>query len=83
MMYSKLVERVTNMLEDSLRYSEEKLGEINALELLKKNDTGALGYFRYSLARQVGSYLGRIVNMFWKYLSTPKWWTKTLRLPCH
>ncbi|NLX90292.1 MAG: hypothetical protein GXZ07_01655 [Firmicutes bacterium] len=57
-MYSKLVERVTNMLEDSLRYSEEKLGEINALELLKKNDTEALGYFRYSLAMQAGNFLG-------------------------
>ena len=57
-MYSKLVDRVTNMLEDSLRYSAEKLGKTDAMDLLKQNNGHALGYFRYRLAGQVGIYLG-------------------------
>ena len=58
-MYTKLVDRVADMLEDSLRYSEKKLGKAGAImELLKKNDANAHSYFRYWLAKQVGIYLG-------------------------
>ncbi len=59
-MYSELVERVVYMLEDSVRYAEEKLGKMNAVDLLKENHADALGYFRYFLAKQVGIYLGEV-----------------------
>ena len=57
-MYATLVDRVTGMLELSLQYAAAKLGETEAMSLLKKNDPDALGYFRYQLAEQVGAFLG-------------------------
>lgn len=59
-MYSELVERVAYMLEDAVRYAEEKLGNMNAVDLLKENHADALGYFRYFLAVQIGNYLGEV-----------------------
>ena len=57
-MNTKLVDQVTAMLEDSLRYTGEKIGDTGIIKLLKNNDAGALGYFRYRLAMQVGICLG-------------------------
>ena len=42
-MYATLVDRVTGMLEFSLQYAAAKLGETEAMPLLKKNNPDALG----------------------------------------
>mgnify|MGYP000995724154 CR=1 FL=1 len=46
------------MLGSALAFCEEKMGCKEALSLLIADDPNAIEYFRYSLAKQVGSYLG-------------------------
>lgn len=48
----------TEMLCASLNYCHEKMGKADVARLLKTNDATALGYFRYGLARAIGSFLG-------------------------
>jgi hypothetical protein len=56
---SKILSNIPNdMLEVSLKYCREKLGRADIVDLLKKNDSEAIGYFRYRLAEKVGVYLG-------------------------
>lgn len=47
------------MIRRALTYAGEKMKGADALELLKQNNEAALGYFRYWLAREVASYLGK------------------------
>ncbi len=59
-MYSYKTESVAaEMLELSLNYCREKMGRKEVLGLLKNNNLDAIEYFRYCLATQIGSYLGK------------------------
>ncbi|MEW6080321.1 MAG: hypothetical protein AB1576_00730 [Bacillota bacterium] len=50
------------MLKEALIYCQAKTGRKDALELIRKGEPTATGYFRYRLAQEIGSLLGQADN---------------------
>ena len=81
-MYSKTAgSDAAEMLKVSLEYCREKMGSKEVLSLLKKNDTDVIEYFRFGLAKQVGSYLGKSSESIKEVYIYPDDEEPTLTLP--
>ncbi len=74
-MYSNINGSVaTAMLSSALAYCQEKVGRKEAFGLLKRNECNAIEYFRFGLAKQVGTCLGEnseFVKYVYLYPDTP------------